>query len=93
MNSLCRELCSSVVRQAEVQVRTNSHNPMRVDVTVTLLIVVLNVEEVSGLSKPLCLVEVSQIAPHVRIVHDTLLIALWSEVATVNSSSTHCDSP
>ena len=92
MNFLCRELCSSVVRQTEVQVGTDSHNSMRVNITVTLLVVALNVEEVSGLSKSWCLIEVSQIAPHVGIVHDTLLIALWIRVATVNSSI-HCDSP
>ena len=35
--------------------------PWRVDLTITLLLVVFNMEEVSGLSKPWCLVEVSQI--------------------------------
>ena len=80
------------MRQTEVQVRTYSHNPMRIDMQMTLLVMVLDLEEVGGLSKSWCLIEVSQIAPQVRIVNDTLLIALWSEVATVNTS-THCDSP
>ena len=42
----------------------------------THLIVALNVCEVGGLSKARSLVEVSQIWPDVRVVSDTLLIAL-----------------
>ena len=49
---------------------------MRVDLTVASLVMVFNMNEVSGLSKPWCLVEVSQISPEVRIVHDTLLVTL-----------------
>ena len=64
------------MRQAKVEIRTYSHNSMRVDANVTLLVVVLNVEEVSGLSKAWCLVEVSQIAPQIGIVRNTLLVAL-----------------
>ena len=47
---------------------------MRDDLTVALLVVVFIMEEVSGLSKPWCLVEVSP--AEVRIVHDTLLVTL-----------------
>ena len=61
---------------------------MRVDLTMALLVVVFNMEEVSGLSKPWCLVEVSQISPEVRIVHDTLLVTLLI-VMTIMSEQLH----
>ena len=42
----------------------------------TYLIVVLNVESISGVSKSRGLVEISQVAPQVGVVYDTLLVTL-----------------
>ena len=42
----------------------------------TYLIVVLNVESISGISKSRGLVEISQVAPQVGVVYDTLLVTL-----------------
>ena len=41
-----------------------------------LLVVVFNTEEVSGLFKPWCLVEILQVSSEVRIVYNMLLVTL-----------------
>ena len=51
------------------------------------LVVVLDVQAVSGISKARSLVEVPKVAPEIGIVHDTLLVALLEqkeEVVLVN---------
>ena len=55
---------------------------------------VFNMEEVSGLSKPLCLVEVSQVSPEVRTVHDMLLVTLLIVITKCTFEQLHklmCD--
>ena len=64
------------MRRIKVKVGSYGNNAMRVDMSMTFLIMVFNLEEVSGLFKPRCLVEISQVSPDVGVVHDTLLVTL-----------------
>ena len=55
---------------------------------------VFNMEEVSGLSKPWCLVEVLQVSPEVRTVHNMLLVTLLIVITKCTFEQLHklmCD--
>src|SRR5215210_2519001 len=73
---------SAVVRFGEVEDRTLRHYASRVDALVAPVVVLLDVVHVDRLCDAWSLVEVLQIAPQVRVVHDTPQIAL--EVAVID---------
>lgn len=62
------------MRCFEVNVWPNCHNAVWITINRLSLIAILNKREVGALSKAWGLVEVSQVWPDVRIVHNTLLI-------------------
>jgi hypothetical protein len=70
------------VRFGEVEDRTLRHYASRVDALVAAVVVLLDVLHIDCLRDAWSLVEVLQIAPQVRVVHDAPQVAL--EVAVVD---------
>src|SRR5262249_52518204 len=72
---LRRELLP-VVRLGPVQHRPGGHEPLRVQVRVGRVVVPLDVIEVRGRAEGRVLVEVTGVAPEVRVVHDPVHVRL-----------------
>ncbi len=72
----------AVVRQREVEQRTDRHDAGRVDVAVAAVIVPLDVIETDGVGDARHLIKIAQIIPQIWIVDDAPQIAF--EVAVID---------
>jgi hypothetical protein len=75
------------VRCGENQERASGHDAGGVEALVAPVVVVLDVVHVDGLRYTRLLIEISQISPQVRIVHDASQVAF--EVSVVNGVEAH----
>src|SRR5215204_3239375 len=85
-NRLGEDSCP-FVRPGEIEDRTLRHDAGRVDALVAPIVMLLYVVHVHRLRHTRLLIEISQISPQVRIVHDAPQVAL--EVSMVNGVEAH----
>ena len=72
----------TIVRQREINNRSDRHNTGRIDVAVTWIIVPFDVIEIDGIGDARYLIEIAQIVPEIWIVDDAAQITF--EVTVVN---------